>query len=97
MVCSWLVDMLAQPQVRISIFMTKQDTHVSRKHWNLYTQVITRLAKLQSQPSIFLITRQQLSGSVLKKEIYTKQTVTTAPERKLVLTNMMFTKATPAQ
>jgi dynein intermediate chain len=29
MVCSWLVDMLAQPQVRTFIFMMKQDTHVS--------------------------------------------------------------------
>jgi dynein intermediate chain len=28
MVCSWLVDMLAQPQVSIFIFMMKQDTHV---------------------------------------------------------------------
>jgi transcription-repair coupling factor (superfamily II helicase) len=97
MVCSWLVDMLAQPQV--CIFLNDEALTLTkvRKHWNLYMQVTTRLAKLQSQPSIFLIMRQQLSGSVPKKEIFTKQTVTIEPERKLVSINLMFTRATLAQ
>ena len=46
MVCSWLVDMLAQPQV-CTIRLHDGATILTelRKRWNLYTRVTTRPAK----------------------------------------------------
>lgn len=72
-VCSWVVDMLAQPQVSL---LTVEDylttEFVRRKRLSLFMQVITRPVRSPSQHSTSLTTRQPRSGSALKKAMCTK-------------------------
>jgi len=77
MVCSWLVDMLAQPQVRVDApdDPCGIDAYylADRKHWSWCTLAITKPTKFRSQRLTFLTMRQPRFGWVQRKVTYTKR------------------------
>ena len=86
MVCSWLVDMLAQPQVKFMFsrfkLKTRVDMLVSRKLWNSNTPGITRPRKLRLPHWTSPTTKPRHSGLEQKKVTFIRPIAKTELVRK---------------
>jgi WD40 repeat protein len=85
LVCSWLVDMLAQPQARFALsdpFTCLDALRYDRNHWSSFTLVTTKQGKLPSPHLTSRTTKRRPSWSEQKKAMFTKPIGMTVRERK---------------